>query len=361
MTVKQVDFEVPSAHSILENSHFIDLLAGEGRHRTANRRIVQTTFKGGTLSIWYSAKYIGGEPFPAKWKPRIEVRFETPNSIERFTDTLFLVTSFMSFNLGAYLRWQGANISHMDDDEINSAISTGTYGGRHRAIFPIGNDEPDIRGTGKFGSPCLCHNDEERAVFGDCLKKWLERAPEWKTAYGLMMSFLNQRRTIGADRLLAACKCLEQIPGTENQKVLDDDDIDEIISAAQTEADKLGHGKLNARIRMSLQRVGTEDHEARFSRLYQHALNGHASVRPFASVVTDLKNAMRLRGHAAHRALHTDTDVEFQTLVRAVSAVECLCFLLLARELPLSNQGKDRLFRNRLVADYANILDAVSA
>ena len=71
-------------------------------------------------------------------------------------------------------------------------------------------------------------------------------------------------------------------------------------------------------------------------------------------MVGDLKNAIRLRGHAAHRALHTNTDQEFQTLARSISAIECLCFLLLASDLPISKRGKERLYGNPLVSDYLN-------
>ncbi|APG47604.1 hypothetical protein [Phaeobacter porticola] len=352
MTVKQVSFEVPHAQRILENSEFIELLAGQERYSDMDRRVVHTSVNGVTISVWYAARYGSTGEFPTEWGPRIEVTFDEPKSVYDFTDALFFVTSFLSFNLGTDLQWQEASISHMDDDEIDAAIAAQSYVGRHQAIFLLGDNDPEMQGSGNWGSPCLCYNDNERAVFGDCLNKWVARAPEWKTAYGLMMNFLRHKGTIGADRLLAACKCLEQIPDTQSLKVLDDSDIDQVISAAVTKANDLGHGKLGGRIRSSLQRVGTEDHDARFRRLYAGALNGHRTVRPFDSVISDLKNAMRLRGHAAHRALHTDTDAEFQTLARAISSVECLCFLLLAKDLPLSAEGKERMFRNPLVSDY---------
>ena len=356
MAVKQVSFEVPHAQRILENKKFIDLLAGEDRYTDADRRIVQTTINGTAISVWYSARYVGSGVFPTEWGPRIEVRFDTPKSIDDFTETLFFVTSFLSFNLGVCLQWQDANISHMDDDEIDAATSVQSYVGRHQAIFLLDDNEPDMQRSGKWGSPCLCHNDEERAVFGECLAEWLKRSSKWKTAYGLMMGFLKQNGTIGADRLLAACKCLEQIPGTESRPVLDAVSVEQIVAAAQTKAVELGHGQLSGRIKSSLQRVGTEDHETRFRRLYASALNGRATLRPIDTVISDLKNAMRLRGHAAHRALHSDSDDKFKTLDRAISAVECLCVLLLARDLPLSKDGRDRLFRNPVVSDYANSL-----
>lgn len=175
------------------------------------------------------------------------------------------------------LQWQDASISHLDDDEIDTAIAAQSYVGRHQAIFLVGDNDPDMQGSGNWGSPCLCYSDNERVVFRDCLAKWLERAPEWKTAYGLMMNFLRHKGTIGADRLLAACKCLEQIPDTQSLKVLDDGDIEQVISAAMAKANDLGHGNLSGRIKSSLQRVGTEDHEARFRRLYARALNGQTT------------------------------------------------------------------------------------
>lgn len=356
MAVKQVSFEVPHSQRILENRKFVELLTGEERFSDADRRVVHTSVDGITVSVWYAARYGWTGEFPTEWGPRIEIRFDTPKSIDDFTDTLFFVTSFLSFNLGVCLQWQDASISYMDDDEIETAIAAQSYVGRHQAIFLQDDHEPEMQRSGNWGSPCLCYNDEERAVFGDCLAEWLKRSSEWKTAYGLMMGFLRHQGSIGADRLLAACKCLEQIPGTQGRPVLDSDCVEQIVAAAMTKAKELGHRHLNGRIKSSLQRVGTEDHDTRFRRLYANALNGHATRRPVDTVISDLKNAMRLRGHAAHRSLQTDTDDAFRTLDRAISAVECLCVLLLATDLPLSKEGRDRLFRNPVVSDYANSL-----
>lgn len=356
MTVKRVSFEVPNAQRILENRKFVELLTGEKRYNNADRRVVRASANGATVSVWYTANYILTGAFPTEWGPKFQINFDESKSVHDFTDTLFLVTSFLSFNLGVCLQWQNASISHMDDDEVEAAILAEAYVGQHKAIFLMGDDDPDMKGSGNWGSPCLCYDDEERAVFGESLAEWLARATEWKTAYGLMMNFLSHDGAIGADRLLSACKCLEQIPDTEGLKVVSDSDIDQIVLAAQSKAGDLGHEDLNGRIKSTLQRVGTEDHNARLRRLYTHALNGRVTVRPFDSVISDLKNAMRLRGHAAHRALQIDTDVEFQTLARAISAVECLCFLLLAKDLPLSAKGKERMFNNPLVSDYSRSL-----
>ncbi|MEM6498556.1 MAG: hypothetical protein AAF709_17755, partial [Pseudomonadota bacterium] len=160
---------------------------------------------------------------------------------------------------------------------------------------------------------------------------------------------------IGSDRLLDACKCLEQIPGADSLSVIDREEIQQVIEAARQSARELGHGHLSGRLTTAIQRVGNEDHETRFKRLLSDLLGGKPITRePSKRMMSDLKNAMRLRGHAAHRTLHTNTGQEFQTLARAISAVECLCFLLLASGLPISEAGKGRLHNNPIMLDYVN-------
>ncbi|MEO0342342.1 MAG: hypothetical protein AAF198_02785 [Pseudomonadota bacterium] len=354
MNVKGVSFEVPGSQRILENQNFVKLLSGEDRYSDADRRIVRVALNGMELSIWYTAEYKGSTVFPTVWGPRFEINFSQPKSIDDFTDTLSFVTSFLSFNLGVCLQWRDPKLSSLSNDEIEAAVEEGAFFGTHDAIFMLSDDKPNTENSGNWGSPCLCHDKEERIIFGRCIAKWLERAPAWHAAYSLMMGFLKLNDIISAERLLAACKCLEQIPDANSVTVVAKEKIDKITQSAQEAAKELELANLTPRINSALSRIGLEDHTTRLERLFEYSLNGRPSFKPTETVIDDLRNAMYFRGHAAHRTLNENTDDEFRKLSRAISAVECLCFLLLARDLPLSSRGRDRVFQNRLVTDYAN-------
>ena len=355
MQVKQVSFEVPNSRCILENRRLKSKLTGNQRYEEADRRLFRSKAAGVEVSVWYAAQYSGGDDFPSEWNPRLEVRFDTPRSIDDFTETLFLVESFLSFCLGARLNRDRVNVLNMSDSEIETAIANQKMFGYHQVVFLQSDFKPNVNGTGNWGSPCLCYVDDEAVAFSECLAAWIERASEWKTAYGLMMAYLRHRGKIGPERLLNACKCLEQIPDAESLAVVDKGDIQQVIEAARKTASDLGHGHLSRRLTTAIQRVGNENHETRFKRLLSGLLGGRPIRKePSNRMIDDLKNAMRFRGHAAHRALCTNTDEEFRALARAISSVECLCFLLLASELPISQAGKERLHSNPLVSDYIN-------
>lgn len=355
MQVKQASFEVPNALRILENRALKSQLSGNQRYEEIEQHLFRSKANGVEVSVWYAASYVGGGDFPNEWAPRFDIRFDSPKPIDNFTETIFLVSSFLSFCLGAQLDWEQVTVSSMDDAEIATAIEDQKMIGHHKVVFLQSDHQPNMDGTGNWGSPCLCYDEYETAAFSNCLATWIERAPKWKTAYGLMMAFLRGRGTIGPDRLLNACKCLEQIPDAGSLAVVGDDDVQKVIEAAQNAAINLGHGHLSGRLKSAIQRVGSEDHGARFKRLLS-GLRGGNPIRkePSERMVRDLKNAMRLRGHAAHRSLHTSTDEEFQELARAISAVECLCFLLLASGLPISGCGKERLRRNPIMSYYVH-------
>lgn len=355
MHVKQASFEVPHARRILENQKLKSQLSGEHWYKEAGRDLFRSKAGDVEVSVWYSASYTGGDDFPSEWTPRFDVRFDHPRPIDGFTDTLSLVSSFLSFCLGAQLSWDQVTVSNMDDVEIEMAIKTKDMFDYHQVIFLQSDFQPNMDGTGNWGSPCLCYDDGEARAFSECLAAWIERAPRWKTAYGLMMAYLRHRGTIGPDRLLNACKCLERIPGAESLGVVDNEDVQKVIEAAQNAASNLGHSHLSERLAFAIRRVGNEDHETRFQRLLSGLLGGRLIQRePSERMISDLKKAMHLRGHAAHSTLHANTDKEFQTLARAISAVECLCFLLLASDLPISQAGKERLHGNPIMSDYVN-------
>jgi hypothetical protein len=356
MKVKHVSFELPHSHRIVENEHLKSYLSGSLRFEEMDRHLFRLKVDDVEISVWYAASYSNGDDFPSEWNPRFDVRFDVPRPIDDFTDTLSLISSFVSFCLGAQLNWDQVEVSNMDDAEMTAAIKDQKFFDSHRVVYLQGDFQPNVDRIGNWGSPCLCYDDVEVAAFSKCLAAWIERAPTWKTAYALMMTYLRHEDSIGPERLLNACKCLEQIPGARSSSVVDPGDIQKVIEAAREAAESLGHNNVLARLNSAILSVGNEDHEARFKRLLSGVLKTGLIRRiPSDRMMGDLKNAMGLRGRAAHSALHSNTNEEFQTLARAISAVECLCYLLFASGLPLTEAGKERLHNNPVMSGYRSI------
>lgn len=82
-----------------------------------------------------------------------------------------------------------------------------------------------------------------------------------------MMDCLRLQNEISAERLLAACKWLEEVPSAQPVQVTDDIIIQNIAGTALYAADELGQDRLRARIPQALDRLKLESYRERFDRL----------------------------------------------------------------------------------------------
>ena len=68
--------------------------------------------------------------------------------------------------------------------------------------------------------------------------------------------------------------------------------------------------------------------------------------------MTHLKRALELRGKAAHGHYSPADDSEFRAFVKSICAVEGLCFLLTACDLPITPASIKRARSNPFLRDY---------
>ena len=129
-----------------------------------------------------------------------------------------------------------------------------------------------------------------------------------------------------------------------------DADIAKIASAASALAGQLGYAALDARIKGAIKQVRIEFNTAFFTRLVGHVNSKFGTGILREEVVEDLNLAWRLRGVAAHgQRANIDDTRAFQ---KSLFALEALCFLLTAGDLPLSTPRRGRIGEHGLVRNY---------
>jgi hypothetical protein len=200
-----------------------------------------------------------------------------------------------------------------------------------------------------------CGDDDACAAFVSCLQAWLERREQWRSANNMMMGSFAAMTDFGGDRLISALSWLDEIP---RAKPLHDEasaNLPEIAKAATEKAVQLGLGYLSNRIEGAIKRIREESHQARIERLLQRVKDRFGDILG-PHVLPDLLKARELRGRTAHGAYEPQSEQEHRQLAVSTAAVEALCFLLMAHDLPLRVVADPGLDRHRAIRIYRELL-----
>ncbi len=158
---------------------------------------------------------------------------------------------------------------------------------------------------------------------------------------------------MSASRLLSATRCLEEIPGAGPQDVITKDHARALGKLVGRAAARLGYGRIGGRFRNAISRIALETNRERLGRLVGEVRAAFGSSVIDEYIVDWVAEALSMRGRAAHGA-RTAIDDEYEVFARAVEAVECLNFLLMAKDLPLGDEHRARVSRHPLVERYRN-------
>jgi hypothetical protein len=181
----------------------------------------------------------------------------------------------------------------------------------------------------------------------------MDRAAEWKKSNILMMTSFGLKNEISAERLINAYRWLEDIPIAQAKNALSDKDIETVSAAATKKALELGYPPImGRRIEGAIKRVKAESAEERFTRLVTMIEKKFGRGMLESGVVAQLKRAMQFRGKVAHSHFNPESDAEFRAFSKSTRAMEALCYLLTALDLPISEKGMRRIGSNPLVRDY---------
>jgi hypothetical protein len=184
------------------------------------------------------------------------------------------------------------------------------------------------------------------------LAEWVNRADSWERAYIRMTECLRLRGVVSGERLLAAWRWFEELPSTGAEKAINDTAVEAIVQAALVAARNQGLADVEDRIRGALRRVGEETMRDRFARLVSSVCARFGGSGLLDGMVDHLGNARDFRGRVAHGHFTARNEDEARRLNKATLAIEALCFLLTARDLPLTDAGRLRIWWHPVLEDY---------
>ena len=163
---------------------------------------------------------------------------------------------------------------------------------------------------------------------------------------------------MSGDRLMTACRWLENIPGADSEMAVSDDDIDAIARVASAEAENRGHKDYQSRIAGVIRsQLKKESNSERFTRLHHSICHkfGNDALEP--DIITNLLRAMQFRGRIAHGDFEPDNEAEYRSFARSVYVMEAMCYLLTIRDLPMSLEGIQRAKGQQIVANFRQFSD----
>jgi hypothetical protein len=352
--VKRVTFKVSHTNHLLRHhGKFADL----GRVDTVGPNawlIHRDQATGMWLEARYAAVYeMGWFDAPKEVWPVFAIEFDELPTIHEYIQHVSDYTRFLSFCLGAPLTPSEFHISRLSLDEAIAATGNGTYPGDHGVHYVWPETKVDSRDLWVGGSPVTAWDDDELTAFRACLVNWINRAPTWRKSYALMSACLEKKNEITAERLVHACRWLEEIPLAAVRQAISDDDVDAISAAAAQAANSRGLATdIRHRIAGSIKRLKAETTEEQFRRLVKMVQEKFGSNCLSDGVLPHLKRAINLRGKAAHGHYCPDDDAEFRDFCKSITALEALCILLTAYDLPINAEGIRRMNYNPVVRDY---------
>lgn len=289
---------------------------------------------------------------PTEWWPELEIEFHDPVSIFNYLDSVKTVTSFFSFCLGAHLTPSKIRVYKRTLAEVTQVAMENGILDEFNVSYVWPEKQVDRMDTRRIGSPVGAWEDNEVAALCQCLTAWIERENSWKNSTFLMMGALSSKQEMSAERLIQACRWFEEIPLTRVQQAIKQSDMELIAKAAANKARELGYNPLCGRIQGELKKIGSESRRLQLERLVNTVTVKFGEGILRNSVIYDLQNAISFRGKSAHGHIDVSDENEFRDFARAVCAMEALCYLLTALDLPISNEGIQRVRDNPLVRDY---------
>ena len=196
-------------------------------------------------------------------------------------------------------------------------------------------------------------NDEHLTEFLNCLRQWVERDDAWSAATNLMMGAFRLQSTMSGERLLNACKWLEEIPGADSEMAVSDEDINAIALVAAAEAEKRGHKEYGPRIAGVIRgQLKKESNAERFVRLHKEICARYGDNALPVDAIPHLLKAMQYRGRVAHGHYEHEDEADYQAFAKSVYAMEAICYLLTIKDLPISDEGAKRAAGQPIVANY---------
>jgi len=352
--IRHVTFELPRAEAFLRYAPKIKELESNSPWSEMDTYAFAVELPGLTVRLGYRSTISMASERVRVEAPVFVIDFAQPRSIKTYLDDVQAVVQFVSSALGITMHPENIRIRRVSDEEMRASVKKGDFLGDHSVtqiwFRKSHQDDGEARSYRAFAG---LFDEEEMLAFCACLRLWLEREPEWARSNALMMECLRLQREISAERMLAACKWLEEVPTAKAVRVTDDSIIKKIADAALQAADELGQDQLKARIPQAIERLTLESHRERFERLVAQVSDRFGLRVVDKDMPGHLIAALRdFRGKVAHGHYEPKDDAESEAFTRSIFAVEAFCLLLTCFDMPMTEDGLDRIKRNPLVEHY---------
>lgn len=337
--VRHVTFRVKGAEEMFWNKdavHNLDL-----RNPTRGP-LLQLTEGGLTVTVWYGGVYGIDFDTPREYWPMIDLDYDDGVSLDDYMEDAMAIVELLSLNLWQPLLPSELRISRIPAEEQTARLEAGQHYDEHRAeyVWPSLERAEDNPGPGRL--TLLAHSAADVATLSASLAVTLRRREAWRNANKLMMGCLTRTHDVTAERLIGACRWLEEIPGARAAAGLPDGVRDALVRTAAAKAEDLGYPGLRQRIAGALRMLRAESHTERFTRLLADLGRVFGPMRLGERAEEYLKKAYTLRGKAAHGHFPLPTSQDFRDAYNACAAVEALCVLLTFADLPLDRGARDR-------------------
>lgn len=356
--VKRASFEVKHTKQLMHHERKVKAI-GRARFPTDEHlTIFDDTTQGMRVWAWYGATYGIEFEGPTELWTTFGLEFDEPRTIRDYIGCVSDYVNFLSFCFGVPLKPSAIRIDRLSAAQATEAVHKHEYPGDHNVHYIWPEAEVDNRDLWVGGSPVRCWDDDELASFRKCLGVWMSRAATWRRPNALMMTSFGLKNVVSSERLLNACRWFEEIPIARAQPVLSGSDIDAIAAIATARALELGHDTaIGERVAGAIRWIRSETAEQQFTRLVgmvEHKFG--KGVMP-DEAVEHLKRAINFRGKSAHGHFNPESDAQFHAFSKSTRAMESLCYLLTALELPISEEGLSRIGSNSVLRDYRMAYD----
>ena len=350
--VRRISFEIEGSFAVLYNHQRIESFKDRSDGRHENWRVIELRLAYGRLSVFYTGTYSYYTDTWNKVEPRFEFDFDDGVPLESYEKFILPVVWFISYLIGSRLSPSNISVSRETLAEMEGRISGKRPSSEHLLFVKYSAVKHAANMSAPHGSPARTSDEVETSAFSASLSVWLQRAHDWYETYGLLNKSFGMQDELSEERVLNTCRLLQRIPSAKALETLDDSIFVHISSMATKAAEIQSRPDLSGRIQNALRDLRFEPRRIRLSRLVTSAWEGFELPQGIDQMVEDLDQLLIHRGTAAHGVLFKDRSTNMSEIQRCISAGEALCYLLISRELPLSETGRGQLYFSRLVENY---------
>lgn len=355
--VRRISFSIEHAEELLRYSDKFEAVVEAEFGDMPDSTLFALKAGGMTLKAWYPASGDLTFKHATHIGVRYGIEFDEPRDLTSYMPEMLRLVHFVSAAMGHSFAPSDIHFSRLTHAEYMAAVEARKGYREHKVHYVWASDAPK---SNLWIGRSFAHvrGEAELAAFLDCLKAWIERDAAWRSATHMMMGSLSLQPVMSGERLMTACRWLENIPGADSEMAVTDDDINAIAEVAGAEAENRGHKDYKARIAGVIRgQLKKESNGERFARLHKSICHKFGNDALEENVIAYLLRAMQFRGRVAHGDFEPDNEADHQSFAKSVYAMEALCYLLTIRDLPMSGEGARRATRQQIIANFRQFPD----